>query len=377
MAEIHGFCDERFRLLGDVFRSNHERGVDEGAALTATLGGEVVVDLWAGTTDHARARPWQRDTLVHLFSTSKAITALTTLVLYDRGQLDLDAPIAEYWPEFAQNGKQAVTCRMVLTHRSGLPGFGCHVSSAEFEDWDHMVGVLERATPWYEPGTESWYHAHTFGFLLGEVVRRISGSPFDEFFRRELAGPAGADFHFGVTEPADVARTAHLWFPDPDATAGPIDPTMLELELTGWASPSRLAALAPSTVALGNAGSIARLAAVLAMNGELDGRRYLSPATVTEATSEQSFLEDRVLGPLRMGLGFGIDSDFFPAPTPNGVHWGGFGGSLFCADPVLGLSIGFTPNRLLPEPDPTARPGGPGRLMELIGTIRRVATALA
>jgi CubicO group peptidase (beta-lactamase class C family) len=377
MVEIQGFCDERFQALGDLFRANQERAVDEGASLAVTLGGEFVVDLWAGSIDYRRAVPWSADTLVTVFSTGKAMVNLVALMLYDRGLLDLDAPIAEHWPEFAQNGKDAVTCRQVLTHTSGLPGFGCRVGSAELDDWDHVVGLLERAGLWYEPGTVSHYHAFTYGYLLGEVARRITGVPFGELFRREIAEPAGADFHFGLTDPADQARVARLWYPDPvEMPDAYEDPVMEEIETGDWVTPSKMAAVIPSAGGLGNGRSIARVAAILAMNGELDGHRYLSPETVAEAASEQSFLEDRVVGPLRIGLGFGLDSEYFLGPTRNSMHWGGYGGSLIGADPTLGLSVGFAPNRLLPEPDPEQLSGGAGRLITLISTIREIADDL-
>jgi CubicO group peptidase (beta-lactamase class C family) len=237
---------------------------------------------------------------------------IAVLVLYDRGLLELDAPIADYWPEFAQNGKGTSTSRQVLVHRSGLPGFGRSFRFEEIHDWDAVIAVLERAEPWYEPGTEAYYHSMTYGYLLGEVVRRISGWAFEGFFRREIAAPLGADFHFGMTDPADQARVAQLWYPDPSTTPDAVDDVvMTEIEMGDWVVPSRMAAVMPSASGIGNGRSLARICAMIAMGGELDGRRYLSRETIAEAGTEQSFQEDRLLGWCRYGLGFGLDSEYF------------------------------------------------------------------
>lgn len=379
MGEIHGFCDERFGALETWFRSNQEQGIDEGASLAATLGGEFVVDLWAGTTDRRRTKPWVHDTLVNVFSTSKVMVNIAVLMLYDRGLLDLDAPIADHWPEFAQNGKGSISVRQVLTHRSGLPGFGQAIGFEEAHDWDRMIGILERAELWYEPGTQSYYHPQTYGFILGEVVRRVSALPFEQFFQQEIAGPLDADFHFGLTSPVDQARVAQLWYPDPSTMPDEIDdPVMIEFEQGDWVVPSRIAAVLPAASGIGNARSIARIGSIIAMGGEVGGRRYLSRATIEEAGTEQSFMEDRLLGWCRYGLGFGLDHEYFPASTPTSMHWGGYGGSLATMDPAIGLSVGFTPNRLLAE---TVAPiddtfASAGRLLDLIRSVGVVSQAL-
>ncbi len=377
MGDVHGFCDERFEQLGALFRHNQDHGVDEGASLAVTLDGEFVVDLWAGTADRKRTRPWVADTVVHVFSTSKVMVNIAVLLLYDRGLLDLDAPIADYWPEFGQNGKDRITCRQVLVHRSGLPGFGRSIGFEEVHDWDTVIGILERAEPWYEPGTDAYYHPNTSGFMLGEVVRRISGLAFEEFFRQELAGPLDADFHFGLTDPADQARVAQLWYPDPSTAPDEIDDIVItEIEQGDWVVPSRMAAVMPSASGIGNGRSIARVGAMIAMGGELGGRRYLSRETIEEAGTEQSFQEDRLLGWCRYGLGFGLDSEYFPASTPTSMHWGGYGGSLATMDPATGMSVGYAPNRLLVENNPDGRVMIQDRLATLIRTIGDVSRSL-
>ena len=377
VGDVHGYCDERFEELGALFRHNQEAGVDEGASLAATLGGELVVDLWAGTRDRRRTQPWAEDTLVHVFSTSKVMVNIAVLMLYDRGQLDLDAPIAEHWPEFAQNGKGTVTARQVLVHRSGLPGFGQSIGFEQLHDWDAIIGIVERAEPWYEPGTATYYQPHTYGFMLGELVHRVSGLRFDEFFRREIAEPLDADFHFGITDPAVQARVAQLWYPDPATAPDEADDVvMTEIEQGDWVVPSRMAAVHPSAGGIGNARSIAQIGAIVATGGELDGRRYLSRETIEEAGTEQSFAEDRLLGWCRYGLGFGLDHEFFPASTPTSMHWGGHGGSLATMDPATGMSVGFAPNRLLLDDNPEGSPVSQDRLVTLIRTIGDVSRGL-
>src|SRR6185312_10505556 len=196
MVEVHGFCDTRFAALDSAFRANFDEGLDRGAALAVALHGEPVVDLWAGWRDRELEQPWTADTIVRVFSTTKIAVIIPILMLVDRGMLDLDAPIADYWPAFAGNGKGAVTTRQVLVHRAGVPGFGRPYTNDEMADWGYASAMLEAAPLWYEPGTISCYHFNTFGQILGEVVQRVSGVPFYEFVHRELTGPLDVDFHF-------------------------------------------------------------------------------------------------------------------------------------------------------------------------------------
>jgi CubicO group peptidase (beta-lactamase class C family) len=349
MVEIHGFCDDRFRPFEEAFARNLERGVDKGAALAITLHGESVVDLWGGTRDYELVTPWESDTVVRVFSTSKVMVMIVVLMLVDRGLLDLDAPIAQYWPEFAKHGKGTITPRQVLVHRSGLPGFGRPVSFGDFADWEHVVEMLEDASLWYEPGTLSCYHPLTFGFLLGEVVRRVSGVPLEEFFRRELADPLGVDFHFSFPT-GQAMRVAALWPPDhaPEIGSPMGAAAMNELSAFGeWIDPENLPTVMPASSGVTNARALARIGAVVAMNGEIDGHRYLSRSIIEQAGSEQSYSVDEVLGWVRYGLGFGLDSPEFRAPTPTTIHWGGYGGSFLTMDPAAGISCGYAPNQLM------------------------------
>ena len=313
MGDVHGFCDTRFRPIEDAFRDFLDRGVDKGASLAVTRYGEPVVDLWGGTRDYEGNQPWEADTVVRVFSTSKVILMITVLLLVDRGLLDLDAPIVECWPEFGRNGKEAITARQVLLHQSGLPGFGCQTSFDELRDWEHVMKLLEDAALWYEPGTISCYHPQTYGFILGELTRRLSGLPFDEFVRRELTDPLEADFHFVFTD--TPARVAALW---PAAHAAEFESAMAAAAFgelaaeTEWIDPQHLPTLIPAASGITNGRGLARIGSVVASGGEVGGRRYLSREIIAEAGREQSFEHDEMLGPLRLGLGFGLDSDGVP-----------------------------------------------------------------
>ncbi len=349
MADVHGFCDQRFEPLERAFRANLDAGLDKGASLAVTLRGEPVVDLWGGTRDYEQVAPWEADTVVRIFSTSKVMVILCVLMLVDRGLLDLDEPIADSWPEFGRNGKDAVTVRQVLVHRSGMPGFGRAITFDELADRATVAAALEAAPLWYEPGTVSCYHAHTYGAILGEVVARVSGTPFEEFFADEIAGPLDADFWFGF--PTDAAeRVAAIW---PADTEPVIESPMAaaafgEMSAAAeWIDPDRLPAVIPTGGGITNARALARIGSIVASRGEVDGRRYLTSGILEEAGREQSHAEDELLGSLRLGLGFGLDSDALRAPTPSTVHWGGYGGSFLTMDPETGISCGFAQSQLL------------------------------
>jgi CubicO group peptidase (beta-lactamase class C family) len=281
------------------------------------------------------------------------MVVLMVLVLVDRGLLDLDEPIATYWPGFAKHGKDTITTRQVLVHRSGLPGFGRAVSFEDLGDPERSAAILEDAALWYEPGTISCYHAQTFGAILGEVITRVSGSRFDEFFERELGGPLSADFHFGL--PADEApRVSAIWpavaeygMQDPMAAA-----VEAELVTDGWVTPHNLPRVMASQSGLGNARALARVGTIVALGGEVEGRRYLSPGIIAQAGEEQSYADDRVLGWCRYGLGVGLHTDEYPAPTPTTMHWGGYGGSFLTMDPATAITSAFAQNQLLTDGGP-------------------------
>ncbi len=349
MADVHGFCDERFQPLEDAFRRNLDSGLDKGASLAVTLGGESVVDLWGGTRDYEMTQPWEADTVVRVFSSSKVMLMTLILMLVDRGQLDLDEPIASYWPEFAEHGKGTITTRQVLVHRSGLPGYGRAVTFADLGDRDRAAAIIENAELWYEPGTVSCYHAQTFGDLLAGVIERVSGLPFEALYESEIAGPLAADFHFGL--PVEQAgRVSVIW----PADGEPIPPSQMAERIIAefvpgheWVDPQLLATVIPSSGGITNARALARIGSIIALNGEVDGHRYLTPEIIAQAGAEQSYADDKFVGWVRYGLGFGLHTDDYPAPTTTSMHWGGYGGSFLTMDPANGISCGYAQSQLL------------------------------
>ena len=209
---VEGTNTAQFEPVRSALEQLLESGQDYGASVAVVVGGELVADLWGGHLDTARTEPWQRDTIVNVFSTSKTMTNLCALILADRGDLDVDAPVERYWPEFKANGKEGVLVRHLLAHTSGLSGWDEPMGLTEVCDWERCTTLLAAQSPWWEPGTMSGYHALTQGYLVGEVVRRVTGQTLGEFLAREVAGPLGADFHIGTAAEHD-ARVAPLLDP--------------------------------------------------------------------------------------------------------------------------------------------------------------------
>src|SRR5436309_4854914 len=206
---IQGVCDPRFQGVKEAFAQNFADHGEAGAAVAVVVGGRTVVDLWGGHADAALSRPWQQDTIVNVFSTTKGMTAICAHRLTDEGLLDIDAPVAKYWPEFAQAGKEELPVRYLLSHSAGLPAVRAMLPPGSAYDWERMTSVLAAEEPWWEPGSKHGYHALTFGYLVGEVVRRISGKSLGTYFRDEVAGPLGLDFNIGLSE-QDDARVAEM-----------------------------------------------------------------------------------------------------------------------------------------------------------------------
>ena len=202
MADVQGVCSERFGTVRQALADSLDAD-DVGASAAVYLDGEPVVDIWGGYADAARTIPWQRDTITNVWSTTKTMVALCALVLADRGDLDLDAPVAGYWPEFGAAGKDGVLVRHVLAHTAGLPDFGDPVSAGDLYDWQAVTARLAAQAPRWEPGTMAGYHSLTQGFIVGEVIRRITGRPLGAYFAQEVAGPLGADFHIGLAAEHD------------------------------------------------------------------------------------------------------------------------------------------------------------------------------
>jgi CubicO group peptidase (beta-lactamase class C family) len=358
---IEGDCHPRFAAVRDAFAANFAAGLEVGASFAATVGGEPVVDLWGGFADAARTRPWTRDTIVNVYSTTKAMTALSAHLLVERGELDLDQPVARYWPEFAQAGKERITTRHLLSHSAGLAAVREPLRSRALYDWTRMTEALAAETPWWPPGTANGYHALTYGHLVGEVVRRISGRTLGTFFRDEVAGPLGADFHIGLPASADsrvgdvVPPTAEenasagVKRPDPESLVGKaMGNPMLRPEFANTVEWRR--AEIPAANGHGNARSVARVMAALACGGTLGDVRLLGDWTLSRAIAEQRYAKDLVLGfKMRWALGFMLTSDEIPlGRSPRTFGHGGWGGSLAFADLDARVSWAYVMNKMSP-----------------------------
>ena len=367
-APVQGHCEPRFARVRDALAEILAAGAEVGAALAVHVGGRAVVDLWAGWADAARTRPWERDTLVNLYSIGKAVSAVCALRLVEAGRLDLDAPMARYWPEFAEAGKGDIPVRYVLTHQVALPAIARPLPSGAWRDWNLMTSALAAQAPWWEPGAGHGYHVNMQGFLIGEVVRRVTGMTYGTYLREHLAGPAGIDFFVGLT-PALEARCAEL-VPRPASAedealrkALSADPATLSgldlMRFNAYRNPPEVSgtgvvnthawrtAEVPSTNGHGNARAVARLYSALAGDGTLDGVRVLAPALIAEACRAHVHGDDIVLQrPTRFGLGFQLTMAERPlGPNPRAFGHFGAGGSLGFADPDANVAFGYAMNQ--------------------------------
>jgi CubicO group peptidase (beta-lactamase class C family) len=366
--EVQGRCEPAFESLRRALAEVIETGAEVGAALAVHVGKQPVVDLWAGHADSARTRPWDEHTIVNLYSVGKAVTAVCALRLVEGGALDLDSPVSRYWPEFAQAGKRHLPVRYLLTHQAALPAVFRPLPPGAVLQWDVMTEALAAQEPWWEPGAGHGYHVNTYGFLIGEVVRRITGKSLGSYLRDEIAGPAGIDFFIGFGPELD-ARCADVIPPRPgpdmEEARGLFEGDLAALaglqrmRLGAYRNPPELSGLGvinsrewraaevPSTNGHGNARAVARLYAALAGDGELDGIHILSPATIEMAMAEQVYGEDIVLQrPTRFGLGFQLtmpERQLGPGPRSFG-HFGA-GGSLGFADPDAHVAFAYAMNQ--------------------------------
>lgn len=341
MTYIEGSCDERFSAVRDALASSLETD-DVGASAAVFVDGQPVVDLWGGYADAERTRAWESDTITNVWSTTKPMTALCALILADRGDIDLDAPVATYWPEFAAAGKEKVLLRHVLGHTAGLSSWQQPITVEELYDWSLATNLLAEQAPSSAPGEVGAYHAVTQGFLIGEVVRRVTGRTLGTFFAEEVAGPLGADFHIGLAA-------------EHDQRVAPIVPAKTrsaELEARGPGNPPIPAETAnteswrraeiPSGNGFGNARSVALVQSVLASGGAVGGVRLLSAAGCERALQEQFVGEDQLLGTrVRYGMGYGIQG--------RNCFWGGWGGSIVMIDFDSHMTVSYVMNQMIEQ----------------------------
>jgi CubicO group peptidase (beta-lactamase class C family) len=367
MGVGQGFTAAGFEGVRDAFDNNFDKGLEVGACFSAYYRGEKVVDLWGGIADETTGRPWTEDTLEVFFSTTKGVTAICAHKLAQEGKLDLDAPVAKYWPEFAQAGKENIPVSYLLSHRAGLAWVDGTMTPDEAFAWEPVIAVLEAQTPHWEPGTEHGYHATTYGWLVGEVIRRVTGKSVGRYFRDAIGDPLDLDIWIGLPESEEsrVARLVGGIAPDGSAMdeetrklmdqfMGPDTEAGRALFAPGGALGGRdvyntracHAAEIPAAGGIGDARSLARLYA--ACIGEVDGIRVLTPEQVKIASTQQTEGPNRVLMglDLQFGLGFIVPSSLISLGGPNSFGHFGAGGSVGWADPDAEFAFGYVMNRM-------------------------------
>jgi len=363
MVEIAGFAAPRFAAVQDAFAANFEEGLERGARFTVVEAGEVVVDLWAGQADRAGEKPFDDRTLVPVFSTTKAIAAVLVARAVDAGQIAYGQPVADFWPEFAQAGKAAVTVEQALSHQAGLSGFPDKMDPALWFDWDAICAKLAAMTPLWPPGTASGYHPITFGYIAGEIFRRATGRTMGTALREDLAGPFGLDLWIGLPD-SEFGRVADLQRPPSLPDFGERNAPTQAAFMTSWSSPAgrnqdewRRMEL-PSANGHATAESLARLMGALADGGRLADREILTPATIAEMARERIRGQDLVL-PFVMSWGAGVmrnETEKPWGPALQSFGHSGWGGSCAVADPETKLGMAYAMNkqgtRLMGDPRP-------------------------
>ncbi|MEU9387414.1 serine hydrolase domain-containing protein [Streptomyces sp. NPDC048279] len=370
MTTIYGEAAAGFEGVREAFRANFERRGDVGAAVCVYRDGRPVVDLWGGVADPETGRAWELDTLQLVYSATKGATATLVHLLAQRGELDLDAPVAAYWPEFAANGKAEIPVRWLLSHRAGVVTVEPPVPLEKALGWEAMAAALAAQRPDWEPGTAHGYHGRTFGWLVGEVIRRVSGRTPGRFFAEEVAGTLGLDFFIGLPA-AERGRVSRMVYPKPELDLGAVPPAAVPPELrelvAALQDPDSLsnrafavtdpaeidfnsaevqAAELPASNGIGTARGLARMYAALI--GEVDGVRLFTPETLASATAEQAAGVDRVIMmPTRFGSGYMLPVETSPLTGPRAFGHPGRGGSLAFADPEHGVAFGYVMNSIV------------------------------
>lgn len=366
MSVVNGTTGEGFEAVRDVFAKNFTDGLEIGASFAAYYNGLKVVDLWGGVADPNQGTAWAEDTIALVFSTTKGVTAMCANKLAQEGKLDLDAPVATYWPEFAAGGKEKMPVSYLLSHQAGLAWVGGELTAEEAFSWDPVVDLLAQQVPHWEPGSKHGYHATTYGWLVGEVVKRVTGMSVGTYFRRAIAEPLGVDFWIGLPE-AEEDRVAWLiggladpalqedamkelvtQFLGPETELGRalFSPSYSLSAPDVWNSRAMRAAEVPAANGVGDARSLARMYA--ACIGDVDGIRIINDAQLRRATTQATTGPNTVLLGLdvQFGMGFMVRSELIPICGPRSFGHFGAGGSMGWADPDSGLAFGYVMNRM-------------------------------
>jgi CubicO group peptidase (beta-lactamase class C family) len=361
-VRIEGLVEPGFAPVADALARNFERSGEVGAACCLYADGRPVVDIWAGDANAPAGREWRRDTLALVFSTTKGVTAICANLLIERDELDPDAPVARYWPEFAANGKERVLVRHVLSHSAGLPVVEGDFTLPEALAWDPVVEQLARQAPRWEPGSRAGYHVRSFGWLTGELVRRVTGRTLGRFVADEVAAPLGLDLWIGLPAPEEPRVARLVPPPEPDdqelraLMAAALAPgSLMGDAMSGpsghfhyddmWNTRSLHAVELPSSNGIASARALARMYA--ATVGAVDGHRLLAPGTVTRARTTDADGTDAVLGlPMRYGLGFALGPSLPPSCGPHAFGHPGAGGSLGFADDEARIGFGYVMNAM-------------------------------
>jgi CubicO group peptidase (beta-lactamase class C family) len=354
--KIDGTCDPRFAGVREAFAVCFAQGLEHGGGVSVVVRGRIVVDLWAGHADAARTRPWQRDTLVNVWSCTKGVVALAIAMMVERGKLDYAAPVARYWPEFATGGKEAITLDQVMSHQAGLNGLSVPMDEAGLLAWTPFVDALAAMPPLWQPGSRSVYHALTYGHLVGEVLRRVDGRSIGRFIAEEIAGPLGADFHVGLRDREDI-RVAEMiegprasdWVdfvrasPFPHACDNPA-PRALAPNDRAWR-----AAEVPGGNGQSTAQALARIYGMMAAGGAWEGRALISRAAIEEAARRRFRGTDESFeAPTAVAAGYQLeDPSYVGRASPQTFGHSGWGGAIGFADPDAGIGFGYVTNRMM------------------------------
>ncbi|KAJ5611423.1 beta-lactamase [Penicillium lagena] len=358
MAEIHGSCDPAFESVRGLLQEQFAQGDEVGASLCVNIDGKNVVDLWGGHANADKSKPWEKDTITGVFSSTKVVSGLAAHILVDRSLLDVNEKVATYWPEFGSNGKENVKVSHILSHSSGVPAWEGVITPEEMQDVETSTKRLAAQAPWYTPGSQNVYQTSTHGHLIGELVRRITGKSLTQFITDEIANPLGADFHLGIPE-ENWSRTADIIpFPPEAAAAFQFDPDSF---IGRAAAGSALLPHLPNDPnfrksengafgGFSNARALARIGSIVSLDGIVDGKQYLSPHTLDEMMKEQIQGDDPVLFVyMRFALGLGLPpGKVFPSvPEGDGIcFWGGWGGSMLVMDRRRRMTIAYIMNQM-------------------------------